>query len=241
MKDFWITSLLSSQKISFETARTLYLQNVVRAEVNIRQTEFVERLTLDALAAREKELCDEAILKTEVEFISIPEVELRKKQYPHTLSRYRFLVLDGRSGTGKTRFAYSLSPPPTAELSSLTSKTQVTQAEYRKTIYYADCSGGLPDLRVFRRSLHKILVLDELHPKNAVVLKKIMQASNDDAIMGASPTMQHAYRVNSYKTMIVVTTNTWSSGLRGMPEADVDWLRINAFYVHVPGPLWKKL
>ena len=85
------------------------------------------------------------------------------------------------------------------------------------------------------------MVLDELHPKNAVVLKKIMQASNDDAIMGASPTMQHAYRVNSYKTMIVVTTNTWSSGLRGMPEADVDWLRINAFYVHVPGPLWKKL
>ena len=241
VKDFWITSLLSSQKISFATAKNLYLQNVVRAEVNIRQTDFVERLTLDAVAAREKELCDEAILKTEVEFISIPEVELWKKQYPCTLSRYRFLVLDGRSGTGKTRFAYSLSPPPTAELSSLTSKTEVSHAEYRKTIYYADCSGGLPDLRSFRRSLHKILVLDELHPKNAVVLKKIMQASNDDAIMGASPTMQHAYRVNSYKTMIVVTTNTWSSGLRGMPDADVDWLRINSFYVHVPGPLWKKL
>ena len=241
VKDFWITSLLSSQKISFATARNLYLQTVVRAEVNIRQAEFVERLTLDALAAREKELCDEAILKTEVGFTSIPEVELWKKQYPLTLSRYRFLVLDGRSGTGKTRFAYSLSPPPRAELSALTSKTEVPHTEYRKTIYYADCSGGLPDLRSFRRKLHKILVLDELHPKNAVVLKKIMQASNDDAIMGASPTMQHAYRVNSYKTMIVVTTNTWSSGLKGMPDADVDWLRINAIYVHVPGPLWKKL
>ena len=144
VKDFWITSLLSSQKISFAAAKDLYLQNVVRAEVNIRQTEFVERLTLDALAAREKERCDEAILKTEVEFISIPEVELWKKQYPLALPRYQFLVLDGPSQTGKTRFAYSLSPPPTAEVSSPSSNGWCSQAARRKSVYYDDCSGVLP-------------------------------------------------------------------------------------------------
>jgi hypothetical protein len=44
VKDFWITSLLSAQKITFEAARSLYVQNVVRAEVNIRQAEFVENI-----------------------------------------------------------------------------------------------------------------------------------------------------------------------------------------------------
>ena len=58
--------------------------------------------------------------------------------------------------------------------------------------------------------------------------------------MGSSPTMQRAYRVNSYQTMIVVTTNTWSSGLCTMPAGDVDWLKANSVYVHVTGPLWKQ-
>ena len=242
VKDFWITSLLSAKKISFAHAKDLYLQAVCRAESNIRQADFVEKLSLDAAAARDKELCDLEILKTEVEFISIPEMELWRKQYRLVLSRYKFVVLDGPSGTGKTRYAYSLSPPPTAdELRSQKSKLEGSQTAGRKCVYYADCSGGLPDLRVFRRKLHKILILDELHPKNAVALKKIMQASNDDAIMGASPTMQHAYRVNSYQTMIIVTTNTWSSGFKGMPAADVEWLRANSYYIHVPGPLWKQV
>ncbi len=60
-------------------------------------------------------------------------------------------------------------------------------------MYYADCWGGLPDLRGFRRKQHNILVLDEMHPKDAVVLKKITQASIDEVVMGASPTMQHVY------------------------------------------------
>ncbi len=180
------------------------------------------------------------ILKSEVEFISIPEVELWRRQYIVVMSWYLFLVLDGPSRTGKTRFAYSMSPPPKDEASSPSSNGWSSKAAIRKSVYYADCSGGLPDLRAFRCKLHKIMVFDELHPQNALVLK-IMQASNDDAIMGPSPTMQHAYRANSYQTMIVVTTNTWSSGFKGMPVADVEWLRASSYYVHVPSPLWKQL
>ncbi len=63
-----------------------------------------------------------------------------------------------------------------------------------------------------------------------------MQSSNDEAVMA----MQHAYRVNSYQTMIVVTTNTWSSGCSTMPGGDVDWLEANSVYVHVTGQLWKQ-
>ena len=73
------------------------------------------------------------------------------------------------------------------------------------------------------------------------MLKKIMQASNDDAVMGASPTMQHVYRINTYRTMIVVTTNTWAAGLQEVSVEDADWLKANSVYVHVPGPLWKQV
>ena len=241
VKDFWITNLLAGKKITFDTARTLYAKAVIRAEHNTRQLDFVERTLLDMQSEVDKAACEAEILKMEVEFRSIPEVELWKRQFSSVKSRYLFLVLDGPSQTGKTRFAYSLSPPPTTKVGSPAMlSSPPTSEDKRKMVYYADCSGGLPDLRNFRRKQHKILVLDELHPENAVVLKKIMQSSNDEAVMGSSPTMQHAYRVNSYQTMIVVTTNTWSSGLCTMPAGDVDWLKANSVYVHVTGPLWKQ-
>jgi hypothetical protein len=53
VKDYWITTMLSSQKITFDTDRFLYVQSVVRAESNMQQLEFVERTFLDMQAARE--------------------------------------------------------------------------------------------------------------------------------------------------------------------------------------------
>jgi len=240
VKDYWITTLLTANKISFATARTLYMLCVVRAEYNVRQLDYVERMSQDMQAAREKDAAEAEILKSEVAFKSIPEVEDWKKQFISVMSRYKFLVLDGPSRTGKTRFAYSLRPPPTSVMGSPTTPGLSPPPGIRQHVFYADCSGGLPDLRQFRRKQHRVLVLDELHPKNAVLLKKILQSSNDEAIMGASPTMQHAYRVNSYQTMIVVTTNTWASGLEELPVPDVQWLKVNAVYVHVTTPLWNQ-
>ena len=84
-----------------------------------------------------------------------------------------------------------------------------------------------------------MLILDEMTPTCAVTLKKILQASNDDAVLGTSPTMLHAYVVNSYRTMIIITTNTWATGLLGMPKHDVEWLQMNCVYIHVVEPLWE--
>jgi len=231
VKDYWITALLAAKKITVDTARSHYLQCVVRAENNIRLLEYVEKQALEMQLIRDGQEAEAEILRTERGFRFLPEVEAWRMQFATVKSRYTFLVLDGPSRTGKTRFAYSLSPPPTSGECSATTPE-------REFVYYADCSGGLPDLRKFRRAQHRLLVLDELHPKNAMVLKKIMQASNDSAIMGASPTMQHAYVVNTFRTMIVVTTNTWASGLADMPSFDVDWLRVNSVYVLVTTPLW---
>ena len=84
-----------------------------------------------------------------------------------------------------------------------------------------------------------MLVLDELGPEGAVKLKKILQASNDVAVLGTSPTMQHVYKIRTWRTMIVVTTNVWAARLQGMPVADYEWLQANGVLVVVTEPLWK--
>ena len=43
--------------------------------------------------------------------------------------------------------------------------------------------------------------------------------------------------VTSYRTMIVVTTNTWGSGLPDMPDFGVARLRAHSVYVLVGTPL----
>ncbi len=241
VKDYWITSLLAGEKVNFNVARRMYLRCVTRAENNIRQLEYVERAQSEMDAAAEREANEAQILKTQAEFITIPEVEAWKEQYQQAKSRYKFLVLDGKSQTGKTRFAYSLSPPPTTAGSSPPPiPGQQPPSRLPSKVYYCDCSGGLPDLRKFNRRLHKVIVLDEISPKQAIVLKKILQCSNDDALMGASPTMQHAYVVNTYRTMIVITTNTWQAGIGKMPGADYEWLQANSVVINVQQPLWKQ-
>jgi hypothetical protein len=239
VKDFWITGLLHGEKISFDTARYHYLKCIVRAEANIRQAEYVQRAMHEIVAAREKELFEEQIVQQQRKFKVLQPVLAWATQYQRTLDRYLFLVLDGPSRTGKTRFAYSLLDQlvrtSTPEMSLGTSTPPS-----RSSIYYADCSGGLPDLRGFKRSQHCLLILDEIAPKTAVYLKKSMQASNDDALLGSSPTMQHCYKLNTFRTAIVVTTNTWATGLCGMPVPDVDWLKANSVYVFVNEPLYEQ-
>ena len=230
VKDFWITTLFSQGKMRASDARKYYYMSVMRAEHNVRQLDCVQSYFDCVAEDRARESAEQLICSKEFGFRHVPEVSQWQEQYSHVKSRYKFLVLDGKSQTGKTRFAYSLlksdptglSPPPS-----------------RKAVFYADCSSGMPDLRNFRQSDHKLLVLDELGPEGAVKLKKILQASNDVAVLGTSPTMQHVYKIRTWRTMIVVTTNVWAARLQGMPVADYEWLQANGVLVVVTEPLWK--
>ncbi len=213
---------------------------VTRAESNIRQLEYVECAQREMDAAAEREANEAQILKAE--FITIPEVEAWKEQC-------------------QVRFAYSLSPPPRTAGSSLPPipgqqppsspppttagsslppiPGQQPPSRRQSNVYYCDCSEGLPDLRKFNRRLHKVIVLDEMSPKQAIVLD-LLQCSNDDALMEANPTMQHPYIVNTDRTMIVIATNTWQAGIGKMLGLDYEWLEANSVVVSVQQPLWKQ-
>jgi len=189
--------------------------------------------------AEQKAEAEVAIRKAECKFRALPQVAQWAMQYAKVESRYQFLVLDGKSRTGKTRFEYSLLDMyPRSALDNPGSINGLSPPPGPRSVFYADCSGGLPDLRKFRRGVHVLIVLDEMGPDKAIQLKKVMQASNDDALLGASPTMQHAYTVNSHRTMIVVTTNVWAVGLKTLHEEHRDWLFHNSIVVHIDAPMW---
>ncbi len=159
VRDAWVSALYTSKKITADVAENMCLLCLKDAERNIRQLKYVEKQRLVMEQRVRRSQCEQDILASQVPFNIFPEVVAWQKQYEVIRSRHQFLVLDGPSGTGKTRFAYSLGPSGDPQ-----------QA------FFADCSGGLPDLREFRHSEHKLLLLDELSPATAISLKKLLQA-----------------------------------------------------------------
>ena len=133
-------------------------------------------------------------------------VESWKLQYLEFKSRYKSIVLNGPTSTGKTRFARSM-----ADIDA---------------VYYCDCSSkdGIPDLRKFDFVKHKVIILDEISAKNAIAHKKLLQAGSDPCVMGMSPTMQHVYTVWAQCTKFVICTNTWGCLGDILDEEDVSWL-----------------
>lgn len=218
VKDTWITSLYAGGKISADVAKAGYLKTVYRAQYNIAQLEFIEagRKRAAQQAAWEQ---NEATLRTQQKpWKVIPRVQQWRAQYSEIKSRYKFLVLDGPSSTGKTRYALD--------------QYGIGQ------MLYSDCSMGIPNLRSFDADKHRAILFDELSPKAALTLKKCLQAGNDTVQLGASPTMAHAYSLHVFKVAMIICCNNWQEELQTLSPSEVEWLTTNCFYCSVDGPLW---
>ena len=218
VKDCWVTNLYSGDKITAEVAEVLYLEAVVRCEMNIRQLKFAQQRKLELGILHAQKKTEDAISSGQKQWRCNPEVDKWLSQYESTLGRYLFLVLDGKSKTGKTQYAKSLVG--------------------RDEAFYCDCSAGIPDLRSFLWSKHKLILLDEIDPAIAIGLKKLLQAGNDVCKLGMSPTGQHAYNIYAHRTKIVCCTNTWRTGLMGLPAVDREWLVQNSVVIDVDRTLW---
>ncbi len=220
VRDTWVTSLLAANKMTVESAKAAYISCVNRCSYNLQQLQVLqaERRKLEQdrrIAAIETEL-----RKTLRPWKSIPLVDEWKAQYEQCSCRYRFLVLDGASCFGKTRYALSQNAPGAT--------------------LYADCTAGVPLLREFDASQHKAILLDELAPKAAIGLKKLLQASNEVVVLGTSPTMVNAYTLHVHRVQIIVCTNVWVSGLKKLKKHDREWLEKNSYHVLVQEPMWQE-
>ena len=220
VKDTWVTTLYCLGKIIGPVAVDQYLMCVVNAERNVRQVEFVERRRLAGLLDRRR-MADLQIVQQDAHpFWSIPPVEAWGALFLHKKDRYPFLVLDGPSCMGKTRFAKSLVPAG--------------------RLFYCDCSNGNPpDLRDFSVLLHDSILFDEMSGAAAIQYKKLLQASVDPCKLGCSPTQQHTYSVYVSGVRLVIATNTWRADLLKLSQEDHEWLSRNSVYVSVTVPLWR--
>jgi hypothetical protein len=84
-----------------------YLKACSNAEADVRNVEFIIPRHREMQQQREQLEVERCIRASQRGFRVIPEVETRKQQYDQVSPRCKFLVLDGPSRMGKTRYTLS--------------------------------------------------------------------------------------------------------------------------------------
>ena len=219
-EEHWIKSLWKQHKLSHE----MYIALSIRfRDGHDRRRACVEAVISGELSqsyVQEKAAARLLLEKSVKPFKPLPDaIQTWKLQYDEPLERYKMLVLFGPSCTGKSRLARSLFGV------SDTLVVDVQHAEH-------------PDLRGYRRSVHKAVLLDEVSsPKFLVANKKVLQAHVDGAILGQSATQLYTYEVFLWRTPLMLTTNNFDYS--GFSLSDVNWIETNAVAVFVGEPVWE--
>ena len=133
--------------------------------------------------------------------------------------RKKFLVLEVKSGVGKTEFVRGLfGPDKTLEL---------------------NCAGiGAVNLRDFKPLEHKVVLWDEASPELVLGNRKLFQCPPCWIDLGHSATGSFVYKVWVNEALFVIVTNRWASALEELVREDRGWVQANQVRVHVTQPLW---
>ena len=152
-------------------------------------------------------------------FHRIEAIEKWKEDHRAIKPRYKFLVLVGPSGVGKTQYAKSL----VAEGRAL----ELNMA-----------AAPEPDLKDFNPDVHDLILFDECPAKIILRQKKLFQAPAVKVSLAASVTSCYAYTVWLHQKLFVGCSNVWHHELRLLPLEDRDWLLSNSLVHTVEKPLW---
>jgi len=159
-------------------------------------------------------------------FRVVPEVVEWQRQYVpaseggprDTLGRFKFLVLNGDSCTGKSRFARSLFKNP----------------------YVVQCQGvPEPDLRNFSREDHGSIICEEACWRMVAGNKWALQAQDESVWMAQTRCQIASYQVWLWAKPIIVCCNDWLHGADATTDGKtIGWLEANSVVVQVTQPLF---
>ena len=220
--DNWIKSLWKQHKLSHDQYLQLGAQFRDGFDRRKQCVEAVVTAELTAAYDEETAAARKLIEAAAKPFKPLPDaVQLWKRQYDEPLERYQMLVFYGPSCTGKSRLARTLFG------SAHTLVIDVQHAEH-------------PDLRGYRRHVHKAVLMDEVSSPTFIVgNKKVLQAHVDGAILGQSATQLYTYEVFLWRTPLILTTNNFDYS--GLPPSDVNWIETNTVAVFIGEPVWERI
>ena len=215
----WVFNLVQAGKMEIECARS----EIVKTAKNLpRLLGNLDKLAQELKGQRLREQIAQIEQQLELQskpFKSIPAVDSWKAEHALPSPRYRFLVLVGPSGVGKTQFAKSLVPKG-------------------RSLELNMAAAPEPNLKEYDHELHDLILFDECSAETVLRQKKLFQAPLSPISLGQSTTGCFAYDVWVYAKLLVVASNVWLAELQALRKADHDWLVVNSVLIDVQEPLW---
>ena len=219
IKAEWVLAQWRLRKLSHENARLELIEG--RHGVH-RGVSEIDRVQLAESMVRMKKVQKELAQPSFANNFGPPnEVELEwlrqfLPQNRKELRRFRPLVYDGPSRTGKTERSMRWFGADNTLL--------------------LNCQGQCqPNLKEWLQGMHRCIVYDEASWKLIHTNKLLFQSPPSMVMLGQSQCNEHAYSVFVYQTpMVVCSNNFWD----GVDDGAAEWLRENIYYVKVTGPLW---
>ena len=214
----WVTSLAAGEKITLDTARKEYIKCTDRAEHYVRNIEWIMREKREAREEAER-LAVAIHIRSRLKPMRVPPTYLRFLEQFKADDKYRFkfYVLDGPSGLGKTEFVRL--QYPIGALLELNCQNTTS-----------------PNWRLFNREQHQAILLDEATPELCLAFKKEVQADNTIVQEGTSGTNVYSYKCWFYRVHFIVCCNRWNANLWWLWSQnwdDWDWLNKNTIVEEV--------
>ena len=216
----WILNLYQAEKLTADHAKRLLINIPGRAQHAVAEVEFCEQARVRNSVADMRKEAERVLTAALRPFRTFPLIEEWRLQYSQVLHRYKFLILEGPSRTGKTQLARSLCP--------------VSQR-----VFEVNCAADSePPLQGFDPIQFGLILLDEIRPATVVRQRKLFQASLAEIQLGCSVTNVYMYKVCTYRTRMVCCSNDWTDHLRELDASSREWIAHNSFHVPVVEQCW---
>jgi hypothetical protein len=221
----WVTKWLQLGKIKWDTAEKHYVYCTANCSGNLKNlTCFTNKMKEFSMVERKQHI-QSVLLSEQKPFQTDPEMDSKVAaflaQFQAPRSRCSFLVLTGKSRTGKTRFAKWLFGD-------------------EKNCHVTNCAAATePDLRHFDWMTHKSILCDECKPMTVIRQKQLFQGPPDEVLLATSATNIESYSVFVSGIAITICSNDWRVLVGKLElEEDQDWLGANSIVCDITHDLY---
>ena len=217
----WVFNLLQQNKIKLADAREQLVRSAKNLQRLLPNLDALDKCRRESQLQARIDMVRSALLAETKPFHRIEAIEKWKEDHRAIKMRYKFLVLVGPSGLGKTQYAKSLVPEG-------------------RSLELNMAAAPEPDLKDYDPELHDLILFDECPAQIILRQKKVFQAPAVKVALAASVTGCYAYSVWLHQKMLVVCSNVWHHELRLLPAEDRDWLLSNSVVYTADKPLWNE-